>query len=40
MRGSASSVTRLLARLEELFAIGDGPGANRVGYTPEEDDAH
>jgi acetylornithine deacetylase/succinyl-diaminopimelate desuccinylase-like protein len=33
-------VTRLLARLEELFAIGGGPGANRVGYTREEDEAH
>jgi acetylornithine deacetylase/succinyl-diaminopimelate desuccinylase-like protein len=33
-------VTRLLARLDELFAIGGGPGANRVGYTPEEDEAH
>jgi allantoate deiminase len=33
-------VTRLLARLDELFAIGGGPGANRVGYTREEDEAH
>ena len=35
-----SDVTRLLARLDELFAIGGGPGANRVGYTREEDEAH
>ncbi len=28
------------ARLEELYAIGGGPGANRVGYTPAEDEAH
>jgi len=33
-------VTRILDRLEQLFAIGDGPGANRVGYTPAEDEAH
>jgi acetylornithine deacetylase/succinyl-diaminopimelate desuccinylase-like protein len=33
-------VTRLLARLDELFSIGGGPGANRVGYTREEDEAH
>jgi acetylornithine deacetylase/succinyl-diaminopimelate desuccinylase-like protein len=31
---------RVLARLEELYAIGGGPGANRVGYSPEEDAAH
>jgi acetylornithine deacetylase/succinyl-diaminopimelate desuccinylase-like protein len=31
---------RLLERLEELYAIGGGPGANRVGFTPEEDAAH
>ena len=30
----------LLDRLEELFAIGGGLGANRVGYTREEDEAH
>jgi len=30
----------VLQRLEELYAIGDGPGANRVGYSPEEDEAH
>ena len=33
-------MTRLLERLDELFAIGGGPGANRVGYSPEEDTAH
>lgn len=31
---------RMLDRLEQLYAIGGGPGANRVGYTPEEDEAH
>jgi allantoate deiminase len=31
---------RLLERLDELYAIGGGPGANRVGYTPAEDEAH
>jgi allantoate deiminase len=30
----------VLARLDELYAIGGGPGANRVGDTPEEDEAH
>jgi acetylornithine deacetylase/succinyl-diaminopimelate desuccinylase-like protein len=31
---------RVLERLEELYAIGGGPGANRVGGTPDEDHAH
>jgi len=31
---------RALDRLDELYAIGGGPGANRVGYSPEEDAAH
>jgi allantoate deiminase len=30
----------VLRRLDELYAIGDGPGANRIGYSPEEDEAH
>jgi acetylornithine deacetylase/succinyl-diaminopimelate desuccinylase-like protein len=34
------SATRALRRLDELYAIGDGPGANRIGYSPEEDEAH
>jgi len=33
-------MTRLRERLDELYAIGGGPGANRVGYSPEEDAAH
>jgi len=33
-------MTRLLERLDELYTIGGGPGANRVGYSPEEDAAH
>jgi allantoate deiminase len=31
---------RALDRLEQLYAIGGGPGANRIGYSPEEDEAH
>src|ERR1700755_3440313 len=31
---------RVLQRLEELYAIGGGAGANRVGGTPDEDHAH
>jgi acetylornithine deacetylase/succinyl-diaminopimelate desuccinylase-like protein len=31
---------RVLERLEELYAIGGGPGANRVGGTEAEDKAH
>ena len=33
-------MTRLLERLDDLYAIGGGPGANRSGYSPEEDTAH
>jgi acetylornithine deacetylase/succinyl-diaminopimelate desuccinylase-like protein len=36
----AVDATRALRRLEELYAIGAGPGANRIGYSPEEDEAH
>jgi len=31
---------RVLERLDELYAIGDGPGANRAAYSAEEDAAH
>jgi beta-ureidopropionase / N-carbamoyl-L-amino-acid hydrolase len=31
---------RLQQRLDTLFAIGGGRGANRLGYTAEEDEAH
>jgi len=31
---------RLLERLEQLYAIGGGPGANRLGGSPQEDEAH
>ena len=31
---------RIFERLDELYSIGGGPGANRIGYTPEEDEAH
>jgi len=33
-------VSRLLERLDKLYAIGGGPGATRIGYSPEEDAAH
>jgi acetylornithine deacetylase/succinyl-diaminopimelate desuccinylase-like protein len=33
-------VTRIFERLEELYAIGGGPGANRPHPSPEEDAAH
>jgi acetylornithine deacetylase/succinyl-diaminopimelate desuccinylase-like protein len=35
----ASDVARVLARLDEIYAIGGGVGANRVGGTPAEDEA-
>ncbi len=31
---------RLQERLDEIYRIGGGPGANRVGFSPEEDEAH
>lgn len=31
---------RILERLDELYAIGGGPGANRIGGSAEEDRAH
>jgi acetylornithine deacetylase/succinyl-diaminopimelate desuccinylase-like protein len=31
---------RVLERLDRLYAIGGGPGANRLGGTAEEDEAH
>jgi allantoate deiminase len=31
---------RVLERLDELYAIGGGPGANRLGYSSAEDEAH
>ena len=31
---------RVLDRLDQLYAIGGGPGANRLGGTREEDEAH
>ena len=30
----------LLERLEQLYAIGGGPGANRLGGSAQEDEAH
>jgi allantoate deiminase len=35
-----AAVERVLERLERLFAIGGGEGANRPAYSPEEDEAH
>lgn len=34
------ALERALARLDSLYAIGGGPGANRIGYSAEEDEAH
>jgi acetylornithine deacetylase/succinyl-diaminopimelate desuccinylase-like protein len=31
---------RIFERLDALYAIGGGPGANRIGYSAEEDAAH
>ena len=31
---------RVLERLEQIYEIGGGPGANRVGGTPGEQEAH
>src|SRR4051812_36467291 len=33
-------VARVFQRLDELYAIGGGPGANRVFGSPEEDEAY
>ncbi len=33
-------MSRVEERLDAIYAIGGGPGANRVGYTAEEDEAH
>jgi len=33
-------LSRLEERLDEIYAIGGGPGANRVGYSAQEDEAH
>jgi allantoate deiminase len=32
--------SKLERRLDEIYAIGGGPGANRPGYSAEEDEAH
>jgi len=29
-----------MERLDRLYSIGEGVGANRIGYSPEEDAAH
>ena len=34
------ALSRVEDRLDAIYAIGGGPGANRVGYTAEEDEAH
>jgi allantoate deiminase len=33
-------MSRLEDRLDAIYAIGGGPGANRIGYSAEEDEAH
>jgi acetylornithine deacetylase/succinyl-diaminopimelate desuccinylase-like protein len=40
LTGGSAGVTRTLARLDELYALGGGPGANRVGGSAAEDEAH
>ena len=35
-----AAAERIVERLERLFAIGGGDGANRPAYSPEEDEAH
>ena len=35
-----STSQRLLDRLDRSYAIGDGVGANRIGYSAQEDEAH
>jgi acetylornithine deacetylase/succinyl-diaminopimelate desuccinylase-like protein len=37
---SRADVQRVFGRLEELYAIGGGEGANRPGYSSEEQEAH
>jgi acetylornithine deacetylase/succinyl-diaminopimelate desuccinylase-like protein len=37
---SPAEAKRVFVRLEELYAIGGGEGANRPGYGPEEQEAH
>lgn len=37
---SVATIERVFARLEELYAIGGGPGANRPHPSPAEDAAH
>jgi acetylornithine deacetylase/succinyl-diaminopimelate desuccinylase-like protein len=37
---SAESAKRAAARLDELYAIGGGEGANRPGFSPQEQEAH
>jgi acetylornithine deacetylase/succinyl-diaminopimelate desuccinylase-like protein len=40
MTGRDASNARVLERLEQLYAIGGGVGANRPGYSAAEDEAH
>ena len=40
MAGHYAPGVRILDRLDQLYAIGDGPGANRPHGSPEEDAAH
>jgi acetylornithine deacetylase/succinyl-diaminopimelate desuccinylase-like protein len=37
---SAEGAKRVFGRLDELYAIGSGEGANRPGFSPEEQEAH
>src|SRR5215211_3580738 len=40
MLTSVVAAGRVLERLERLYAVGGGRGANRLGYTAAEDEAH
>jgi N-carbamoyl-L-amino-acid hydrolase len=40
LASSRSDAKRVFARLDELYAIGGAEGANRPGYSPEEQEAH
>jgi allantoate deiminase len=37
---ASARAKRVFARLDELYAIGGGEGANRPGFSPAEDEAH
>lgn len=40
LEAASAGVGRVLRRLDDVYAIGGGRGANRPGYSPAEDEAH